>query len=93
MFCRFINFEGFNDFKRKKNTKLTVPYSKESRPNPTSACFETFCVNWKDLNDDIEKLATTLSLYSIFLDNSNKEQQERQHKMIPSRQVERHLVR
>lgn len=94
LFCRFFDFEGFNDYKRKKQKcpNLQCNVLNGHAKTPLQLALKQFCVNWKDLHDDIEKLATTFSSCSTFLDNCNKQQKERQNKFTPSRQIEKDLV-
>ena len=93
LFCRFLEFEGFNDYKKKKqkcpNVKSQV--LKQHSQTLLQLASKQFCATWGELQNDIEKLATAFSSYSVFLDNSNIQQQERQHKMTPSRQIEKDI--
>lgn len=93
LFCRFLDFEGFNDYKRKKQKCPNLQSNVLNGHAKTllQLASKQFCVNWKDLHDDIEKLATTFSSYSTFLDNSTKQQKERQNKFAPSRQIEKDI--
>lgn len=93
LFCRFLDFEGFNDYKRKKQKCPNLQSNVLNGHAKTllQLASKQFCVNWKDLHDDIEKLATTFSSCSTFLDNCNKQQKERQNKFTPSRQIEKDI--
>lgn len=93
LFCRFLDFEGFNDYKRKKQKCPNLQSNVLNGHAKTllQLASKQFCVNWKYLHDDIEKLATTFNLYSTFLDNCNKQQKERQNKFTPSRQIEKDI--
>lgn len=93
LFCRFLDFEGFNDYTRKKQKCPNLQSNVLNGHAKTllQLASKQFCVNWKDLHDDIEKLATTFNLYSTFLDNCNKQQKERQNKFTPSRQIEKDI--
>lgn len=80
LFCRFFDFEGFNDYKRKKQKcpNLQCNVLNGHAKTPLQLALKQFCVNWKDLHDDIEKLA-------------EKQQKERQNKFTPSRQIEKDI--
>ena len=76
-----MDFEGLKEIQKWQTL--------HSRSKPPCLNTSAARVNWNDLHDDIEKLATTFSLCNTFLDNSNKQQQERQSKMNPFRQIEK----
>lgn len=90
---RFLKFEGFNDYKKKKHKcpNMKSQVLKNHSQTLLQLASKQFCSTWGELQNDIEKLATTLSSYGTYLDNSNKQQQERQHKMTPSRQIEKDI--
>lgn len=92
LFFRFLQYDGINDFKKKKEKKPSLN-AKELKLHGQCVfrvASKPYANHW-NIKDELHLLAISLDSYSEYLDNANQNQKMRQEKMHPVRQVDTHM--
>ena len=88
------NFNGFNDWKRKK-IKAPSLQSGDLREHVTcliNLLEKPYPSQWGDFRFEIEAMMLSLDSYATFLEESNKSQHERQKQKHPVRELKENIM-